>query len=183
MCAATYVLTAADFPRRLDAAQCAWGTNGATIPTTTQWSLFVWQGNPNTGSVVISVASDGISIPHLVMPAGTNGVVVEVDFLPDAPDNIVINDNGTHTFSIGFRIDHHNQQTGNPCTVAPPSCCNAFPTVDTSGLSQSTRNWLFGVNCGPFGCPANGGWATFAALPGFCRPSGDWNLRAAYLPS
>src|SRR5262245_59382171 len=54
MCAASYVLTAADFPLRLDAAQCAWGTNGATIPTTTQWSLFVWQGNPNTGSVVIS---------------------------------------------------------------------------------------------------------------------------------
>jgi hypothetical protein len=39
------------------------------------------------------------------------------------------------------------------------------------------------VNCGPFGCPANGGWSTFAALPAFCRPSGDWNLRAVYLPS
>jgi hypothetical protein len=180
--AASYVLTAAD-SLRLDSAQSVWGTNGATIPTTTQWSLFVWQGTPNTGTLVISVSSDGISIPHLVMPPGTSAVVEEVDFLPDAPDNIVIMDNGSHTFSIGFRIDHHNQQTGNPCTIAPPSCCNAFPSVDTSGLSASTRNWLFGVNCGPIGCPDNGGWSTFAALRSFCRPTGDWNLRATYMPS
>lgn len=181
--AASYVLTAADFPVRLDAAQSVWGTQNATVTTTTQWSLFVWEGLPSTGTVIISVQSDGISIPHLVLPPGTNASVVEVDFLPDAPDNIIIPDNGTHTFSIGFRIDHHNQQTGNPCTVAPPSCCNAFPTVDTGGLQFSPNNWLYGVNCGAFGCPANGGWATFAALPAFCRPSGDWNLRAVYLPS
>lgn len=183
MAGASYVLTAADFPVRLDRAECVWGTQGATVTTTTQWSLVVYQGTPQTGTVVISVPSDGISIPHLVMPSGTNAAVVQVDFLPDAPDNIVITDNGTHTFSIAFRIDHHNQQTGNPCTVAPPSCCNAFPTIDTSGLSASTRNWLFGVNCGPVGCPDNGGWSTFAALRAFCRPSGDWNLRATYLPS
>src|SRR6185295_11025295 len=122
----------------------------------------VWSGTPSTGIEIIHVSSDGISIPHLVLPPGTNASVVEVDFQPDAPDNIVIPDNGTHTFSIGFRIDHHNQQTGNPCSVAPPTCCNAFPTVDTGGLQFSPNNWLFGVNCGPFGCPANGGWSTFA---------------------
>lgn len=181
--AASYVLTAADFPVRLDRAQVVWGTNGATITTTTHWSLHVWQGLPNSGSEVISVASDGISIPHIVLPSGTNATVVQVDFLPDPPDHIVIQDNGSHTFSIGFRIDDHQQQTGNPCTVTIPSCCNAFPTTDTSGLSNSANNWLFGINCGPFGCPANGGWARFSQLPAFCRPSGDWNLRATYFPA
>ncbi len=180
--AASYVLAAADFPLRLDRAEIAWGTNGATIPTTTQWSLHVWQGLPSTGTLVISVASDGISIPHIVLPSGTSATVVQVDFLPDPPDHIVVQDDGSHTFSIGFRIDDHQQQTGNPCTVAIPSCCNAFPSTDTSGLSNSANNWLFGVNCGPFGCPANGGWARFSQLPAFCRPSGDWNLRATYFP-
>lgn len=181
--AASYVLTAADFPVRLDQAQCAWGTNGATIPTTTEWSLIVWQGIPSTGTPVITVSSDGISIPHLDLPSGTNATVIQVDFLPNPPDHIVIQDNGSHTFSIGFRIDNHHQQSGNPCSVAPPSCCNAFPTTDTSGLGNSANNWLFGINCGAFGCPANGGWARFSALPGFCRPTGDWNIRALYWPS
>jgi hypothetical protein len=177
--AASYILPAADFPVRLDRAEMAWGTNAATIPTTTRWSLLVWQGIPSTGTLLITVSSDGISIPHLVLPSGTNAVVIQVDFLPDPPDNIVITDNGTHTYSIGFRIDDHNQQTGNPCTVAPPTCCNGFPTTDTSGLSNSANNWLHGIDCGQFGCPPpNGGWARFSQLPVFCRPTGDWNLRA-----
>lgn len=181
--AASYVLTAADFPLRLDQAQAVWGTINATIATTTKWSLLVWQGIPSTGTVVIAVSSDGISIPHIVLPSGTSATLVQVDFLPDPPDHIVIQDDGTHTFSIGFRIDDHQQQTGNPCTVAPPPCCNAFPTTDASGVSNLANNWLFGINCGAFGCPANGGWARFSTLPGFCRPSSDWNLWATYLPS
>ncbi len=181
MAGASYVLPAAEFPLRLDRAEAAWGTNNATVATTTQWSLLVYQGLPSTGTLLITVSSDGISIPHIQLPSGTNAVVVIVDFLPDPPDNIVISDNGSHAYSIAFRIDDHNQQSGNPCFVAPPSCCNAFPTTDTSGLSNSTNNWLFGINCGAGGCPANGGWARFSQLPVFCRPSGDWNLRATVL--
>ena len=43
----------------------------------------------------------------------------------------------------------------------PPTCCNAFPVVDVSGPAQPQNNWLFGLNCGSFGCPPNGGWSTF----------------------
>lgn len=181
MAGASYVLPASQFPLRLDRAEAAWGTINATIATTTQWSLLVYRGLPSTGTLLITVASDGISIPHIQLPSGTNAVVVQVDFLPDPPDNIVITDDGSHAYSIAFRIDDHNQQSGNPCFIAPPSCCNAFPTTDTSGLSNSTNNWLFGINCGAGGCPANGGWARFSQLPVFCRPSGDWNLRATVL--
>jgi hypothetical protein len=55
--------------------------------------------------------------------------------------------------------------------------------TDVSGLHAPADNWIYGVNCGPFGCPANGGWARFSQLPFFCRPSGDWVMRAMYTPA
>jgi hypothetical protein len=175
--AASYVLPASDFPLRLDRTETIFGTSGATVATTTQWSLLIWEGVPSAPPV-LTFSSDGIVIPHLVLPPGTSGAIIQVDFAPSGPDQVILNDNGSHTISVGYRIDEHNNQTQNPCFTAPPSNSNAFPTIDVSGLAQPTQNWLFGVNCGPFGCPANGGWARFSALPGFCRPSGDWVLRA-----
>jgi len=150
------------------------------VTTTTEWSVLVWEGTPASGNLVAEFSSDDVVLPHLVMPPGTNGTVIEVSVDPGDPEQIIVQDDGSATFSIGFRIDAHNNQTSNPCFTAPPSSSNAFPATDNNGLQHSAQNWLFGVNCGPFGCPANGGWTTFAALPGLCRPSGDWALSATW---
>lgn len=140
----------------------------------------VWQGTPATGTLKYTFSSDGKMIPHIVLAPGTNGVNVQFMIDPNDPDQMYLDDDGSHTFSIGYRIDHHNNQTQNPCTVAPPSSSNAFPTTDTSGLQQSSKNWLYLLNCGSFGCGV--GWKTFAQLPSLCRPSGDWVIRATYTP-
>jgi hypothetical protein len=114
------------------------------------------------------------------MQPGTNGTNVQFGIDPSDPEQIVIQNDGTQTFSIGYRIDDHNQQTSDPCLVAPPSNANAFPTTDVGGLQQPSRNWLFLLNCGPFGCPA--GWKNFSQLPTGCRPSGDWVMRVTWTP-
>jgi len=179
--AASYVISASQFPIRIDLMECIFATVNAVVPTTTHWSVLVWDGPPNTGILVAEYSSDGLILPHIELPPGTNGVNVAVFVDPNDPEQIIINnDSGTNRFSIGFRIDKHNDQTQNPCTTPPPPNRNAFPTTDVSGLAQPSHNWLWGVNCGPFGCPANGGWSTFAALPSYCRPSGDWVLRATW---
>jgi hypothetical protein len=107
-------------------------------------------------------------------------VNVQFSVDPGDPEQIVVNDDGSHTFSVGFRINQHNQPPANPCLQSPPTCCNAFPTTDASGLANSANNWLMGLNCGQFGCPPNGGWARFSQLAAGCRPSGDWVLRATW---
>lgn len=174
--AASYTVSPSLFPLRIDSLQGFFVTSQTNVTTTTEWSVLVWEGTPASGNLVAEFSSDDVILPHLVMPPGTNGTIIEVSVDPGDPEQIIVQDNGTATFSIGFRIDAHNNQTSNPCFTAPPSSSNAFPATDTNGLQNATNNWLFGVNCGPFGCPANGGWTTFAALPGFCRPSGDWAL-------
>ena len=92
---------------------------------------------------------------------------------------------GTGQFTIAFRIDRHHAQTGNPCTTAPPHNLNILPTTDPpppsgTGLKQPAGNLLYGLNCGPLGCPPNGGWVTFAGLNLLCRPSGDWVMRTTW---
>ena len=186
--ATSYVLDAGDFPLRVDTMEMIFATLGATVTTTTEWSVLVWEGTPDDGNLVASFSSDGELLPHIVLPPGTNGVNVVVSVDPGAPEQIIVGDNGTHTFSIGYRIDQHNNQTGSGCSSGDlPTCCNAFPTVDTSGVASLTGNWLFGINCGLFGCPSNGGWANFQALPGgpgqLCTPSGDWVMRATWTPT
>jgi len=180
--AASFVVPAAHFPLQINIMEMIFAQNHFNS-TVTQWSVLIWQGQPNTGTLVGSFSSDDVILPHLRLPLmGSNGANIQVQVDPGDPEQIIISDSGNHTFSVGYRIDHHNNQTQNPCFTAPPANSNAFPTTDTSGLAQPSRNWLYGVNCGPFGCPANGGWSTFAALPGFCRPSGDWVLRVTYTP-
>jgi hypothetical protein len=179
--AASYVLTAADFPLRLNTAETIFATSNTTQTTTTEWSVLVWQGLPSTGALVAEESSDGSIIPHVVLPPGTGGthLVFQVD--PGDPDQIIIQDDGTHTFSIGFRIDHHNHQTQNPCSGIPVDS-NAFPVTDTSGVSSLAGNWLRAVNCGALGCPPGGGWASFSQLSQLCRPTGDWVLLATWAP-
>ncbi|MCP3902821.1 MAG: hypothetical protein GY715_04220 [Planctomycetes bacterium] len=182
--AASYVVAAGEFPLKLELAEMIFATSGAVEQTTTHWSLLVWEGTPNNGNVVAEFSSDGLILPHLIMPPGTNGTNVQVSVDPGDPEQIIITDNGSNTFSVGYRIDMHNNQTQDPCFFPPPSSSNAFPATDFSGLAEPDRNWLNGVNCGFLGCPANGGWATFQQLPGspgtLCTPSGDWVIRASW---
>lgn len=179
--AASYTLPASAFPIKIDLMEAIFATSNANQQTVTHWSILVWDGTPSTGTIVAQYSSDDEILPHLRCGPGTAGVNIQVSVDPGDPEQIFVNDNsGTHTFSIGYRIDQHNQPPANPCTQSPATCCNAFPTTDTSGLQHSTGNWLFGLNCGAFGCPANGGWASFNQLPGFCRPSGDWVMRATW---
>ncbi|MFK7961384.1 MAG: hypothetical protein AB8G96_12765 [Phycisphaerales bacterium] len=178
--AASYTLNPSDFPIRIESTEMIFATSNSNQETTTEWSILVWEGTPANGTIVAEFSSDGVILPSLIIPPGTNGVNVQVLVDPNDPEQIIITDNGSSTFSIGYRIDQHNQQDSNPCFVGPPTCCNAFPTTDVGTLDAPSQNWLFGLNCGPIGCPANGGWASFSQLPIFCRPSGDWVMRATW---
>lgn len=184
--AATYTVPSSAFPIILKSAEMIFATSNAVVQTTTQWSILVWSGKPNTGQLVASYSSDNKILPHIVLQPGTNGVNVFFQVDPNDPEQIIINApaDGSNTFTVGYRIDQHNQQTGTGCggSTDIPSNRNAFPTVDTSGRAAPTANWLYGVNCGSFGCPPNGGWATFSQLNILCRPSGDWVIRAQYEP-
>lgn len=179
--AASYVLSASDFPLRVDLLEMIFYQQNAVVQTTTQWSAMIWRGLPSTGTLLLTVSSDGVSVPHLVLQPGTRGANVQVSIDPGDP--VIVTDDGTHTFSIGYRIDRHNNQTQDPCFTPPPSNSNAFPTTDVSGLGNPTANWLYGINCGVFGCPPNGGWARFSQLSAGCRPTGDWVMRATIMPS
>ena len=177
--AASYTLDPDQFPISVDALEFIIAQDRTIVPTVTKWTVFIWEGTPQDGVIVGVFSSDGTTLPHVEMPPGTEATNLRLETDP----GIIVFDDGSATFSIGLRIDEHNDQTQNPCFVAPPSNRNAFPTTDTSGLQRSTQNWLFGVNCGPLGCPANGGWTTFAGLNVLCRPSGDWVMRATYSPA
>jgi hypothetical protein len=176
--ACSYTIPAAEFPIRLDMAEMIFATSGASVSTTTHWSFTVWKGNPSTGTQIFTVSSDGKILPHLVMPPGTTGTNIQFMIDPGDPEQIYIDDDGSHTFSISYRIDQHHAQTQNPCFVAPPATMNAFPTTDVGGLQNPTQNWLYALNCGLSSCA---GWKRFSELPqGICRPSGDWVMRATW---
>jgi hypothetical protein len=179
MLAATYTLQASEFPVKIDLAEWIIVTSNATVQTTTQWSVLFYAGTPQTGQLIHESSSDDTILPHARVGPGTAGVNVQFSVDPNDPEQIIINDNGSHQFTVAWRIDLHNNQTSNPCTVAPPTSTNAFPCTDnpSGGLNFPAQNWLFGVNCGPFGCPPNGGWSTFSGLNVLCRPGGDWVTR------
>ena len=177
--AARYQLTAADFPIKINQIEVIVATSSATVQTITEWSILVWDGPPG-GPATYEFSSDDLILPHIRLGPGTAAVNLQLQVDPNDPEQIVILDTrNTQSFTIGFRIDAHHQPSSNPCLIAPSSSQNAFPVVDTDGLSSLQGNWLFALDCGPFGCPPNGGWTTFGnLLAGFCRPSGDWVMRA-----
>ncbi len=174
--AATYTLTASAFPIKLDLAEVLWATANATVSTTTSWTVQVWSGTPATGALVASETSDDVVLPYVRMGPGTNGVNLQFSIDAGDPDQIIINDDGTHKFSVGFIIAHHNAQPPDACTTAP-QCCNAFLCTDTSGLAQPSANWLYAINC-PLGCSA--GWKPFNQVLSLCRPTGDVIIRATW---
>lgn len=178
--AASYTLTPDQFPVKVDLMEMIFATLNATESTTTEWSVLVWDGTPDD-SPEYEFSSDGVILPHIELPPGTNGINVQVSVDPNDPDQIILyNNGGTNVISFGFRIDKHNFQIQDPCFVPPPSNRNCFPTTDISGLQSPSGNWLRGVNCGPLGCPPNGGWARFSQLASYCRPSGDWVMRMTW---
>ncbi len=180
MAGATYTLTAADFPIKIELAEMIFATSAATVTTTTKWSILFYEGLPTTGNLVATFSSDGKILPHIVIPPGTNGVNVQVSVDPGDPEQIILQDTGSHQFTMAYRIDDHNNQTQNPCFVGPPTNSNAFPTTDVGGLQNPTKNWLWALDCGAFGCAS--GWTTFASIPSLCRPSGDWVMRCTWTP-
>lgn len=176
--ACSYTLAPEAFPIRLDMAEMIFATSATVVATTTKWSILVWEGTPSSSNPPIFVASsDGKILPHMVIPPGTNGVNVQFMVDPGDPEQIYINNNGSNTFTVGYRIDDHNQQTSNPCITAPPATHNAFPTTDVGGLHFPTQNWLYALDCGFSGCA---GWKQFAQLSFLCKPSGDWVMRVTW---
>jgi hypothetical protein len=198
MLAQSYTIAASEFPVHINLVETLFGTQNASVQTVTQWSMLFYSGTPTSGTLVQTYVSDDVVLPYIRVGPGTTGVNVQFSIDPGDPEQLFIPDNGTHTFTVAFRIDHENQPSGNPCSTGAPTCCNAFPMTDNtssscqnySQLSSPAGNWLFGINCGSGGCPPNGGWSTFAnlsadqnfsgfCLPG-CRPHGDWITRTTW---
>lgn len=179
--ATSFVLPEAAFPVKFDMAEMIFGTAGTAVETTTEWAIHIWSGLPNAGAPIESFYSDGTLLPHAVLPPGNSGLHLQFLVDPGDPDQIWIDDDGSHTVTIGFEIVTHNNQSGTGCITAPPSSSNAFPTTDTDGLDSSSGNWIYVFDCGIFGCPA--GWKRFQDLPTVCRPSGDWIQRLTVTPS
>ncbi len=178
--AASYTLSPDLFPIRIDLIEALIGTAGTNVPTTTEYTILVWDGRPNSGTLVASFSSDGTLLPHIQIPAGPPQAV-NLNFLidPGDPEQIFINNtSGQNTFTIGIRIDEHNNQTGNGCLPPPPETSNAFPMTDTDGANQ-TGNWINAIDCGILGF-CTPGWSTFQTFPALCTPSGDWMLRATW---
>ncbi len=177
---AEYAVPASEFPIRVDRMEVMFATSNATVTTTTKWSVTVWDGTPMQGSQVASFVSDGDIIPHLIMPPGTSGTIIQVVVDPDDAEQIyVYNDSGMNSYSVTFSIVEHNSP-GSPCLSAPPSYANAFPCTDTSGLQFPGENLINAID-GTL-CVCGSGWFTFASFPSICTPSGDWVMRSAYTP-
>jgi hypothetical protein len=206
--AAHYQLAPSAFPIRVSLIEALFAAVATTEETTTQFTVTVWDGFPDTGIEVFSFSSDDVLVPHVRVAQGNAATQLQFSIDPGDPEQIIVsNASGTGVFSIGVRIDVHNEQTADPCFTAPPSARNNFPVTDNTQsvcgnynqLNFPSANWLFGVNCGPNGCPGipsnqvpqpPGAWSRFSGLLadvnvlGFCvtgcRPRGDWVLRATY---
>ncbi len=192
MAGVTYTVDPGAFPIRIDSMEMVFAQDSTVEGTVTEWSVIVFAGNPDTGQLVQQFSSDGNILPHITMPPGTAGVVVQLMVDPNDPEQIFVPNNGSNTFSVVFRVDSHNSPPTVPCDlgITPAECCppdparNAFPTTDTPEPNVPdfpTANWLYcKLGCGPLACP--GGWHRFSDL-GLFRPSGDWNIRATYTPT
>jgi hypothetical protein len=191
--AISITLDPSEFPVIFRSAETIFARTGpVAVETTTEWSLLVWEGTPDDFPLE-TFSSDGTLIPHAVIPpdASPVGVIVGVVIDPGDPDQVVIDNDGSNTFSVGFRIDTHHQPATSSCNAGftPAECCpppqfqNAFLNTDTIqpiGATFPAQNWLrCRSNCGILACP--GGWHTLQSL-GSQGPGGDWNIRTTYKP-
>jgi hypothetical protein len=202
--AVSYTLPADVFPIKIESIEFLWVSVNAQVQTTTQYSLHVWEGLPPSNMLVapspfFSGDEPGDLIPIIVGP-GTAGVNVQVSIDPSDPEQLFINnESGTNTFSVGVRIEQHNDQPdGAGCTSPPQSNRNAFPVTDQvqppgplgpcstdfSELQFPTENWIYALACPSGECPS--GWKRFSELPSnwqalqCCRPHGDWVMRVKW---
>jgi len=174
---ASYNVDAADYPITVEAMECVFAQN-TTVQTETHWQLVVWDGPPQPDYVHSIYYSDDIILPHLVMPTGLRGTNIKVVVDPEDPTQIILqNDSGLNMFSIGFGVFRHNDAPQNPCSAAPEPSTNAFPTTDVDGVATLTGNWLSALICGTLCDDVNRFIDLFEF---FCRPTGDWVIRATY---
>ena len=186
--AASFTLPADRFPLEITSVEMIFATQNAVSQTVTEWTLLVWEGTPTNGSLIAEFSSDDVILPHLRIGPGTAGVNLQLTVDPDDPEQIAItNAGGTNTFTVGYRIDSHNQQVGNGCIIPPASNNNAFPTTDPfdgGNPTSLTGNWLGAIDCGLGDLGCGPGFVTFGQLPNGglvdCRPSGDWNIKATW---
>lgn len=199
--ASTYSVPSTDWPVVLRTAEIIWGQNHLNS-TTTEYSLMVWQGNPESGTLIETYSSDGDIIPHVNLPVGVAQVAnLQVTIDPGDPDQIIIANDGSNTFSIGFRIDRHNNPPVTACTEPcaglgslPAICCppneasNAWPGMDAAGPGEfASMQWLFARDC-----PGATGLCSLAVSPGWFQLSdsatlppnfvNDWAMRVTYEP-
>lgn len=204
--AQTYAVPANQFPIRIDMLQGLLGTVSTQV-TTTRYTWMVWEGVPSASNpprYQFSSSDNGIDPPDAVIPpspGGSQAAVIDLRFMvdPSAPliqQMVLTNPNGANSFTIGLRIDQHNNQTGNGCGAGQvPQGSNAFPMTEFGNcctvplpLTFPNDNHLFAIDCGSLGCPA--GWSRFSDLIAGvcflgtcidgCRPSGDWLLRSTW---
>ena len=197
--AATYDVPAAQWPIRINLSEAIFATSNTIVNTTTQWGIEYWVGDPGTGTFVAGFNSDGDLLPHITIPAGTNGVNVQFSIDPSDPEQIILNNNGSNRFTVVWRINQLNSPSPTPCSSPAPSNRNAFPVTDNtvigcgSGYAQLNfplANWLLAINCGAGSCVPGGGFIRLGNLQadtnlgGFCftgcRPRGDWVTRTTW---
>jgi len=143
---AVYDVDPSLFPITIESMECVFAQTTSNR-TVTHWSVLIWDGPPvlGVGLQVGVFSSDGTILPHVTLPApnGAKGVNLRVSVDPGDPQPIqIFNDSRTNKFSIGFRIDQHNNPPASPCTESPDPNTNAFPTTDVD------RFCVGGVNDG-----------------------------------
>lgn len=199
--AATYTVPVGNWPIIVRTGEILWGQNHFNS-TTTAFTLLVWQGEPNTGTLVASYSSDGDLIPHVTLPfAGAQVVDLQVTVDPQDAEQIIVQNDGSNKFTVGFRIDQHNNPPTTSCTAPcsglgslPSVCCppdtntNAWPAMDSAGPGPNgSQQWLFARDC-----PGATGLCSLAVHSGWTRLNNesvlpadyvnDWTIRAIYEP-
>ncbi len=194
--AATFTVPSTDWPVLIDFTEIVWAQSHSN-PTTTAWTYFVWQGTPASGTIVSQISSDGDLVPHINLPVGTaRAVVLGVTIDPGDPEQIIVQNNGSNQFSVGFRIDSHNNSPVAPCSCGlgslPAICCppnasqNAWPAMDSGGLNFGNNNWLFARDCpgstGLCDLVPNGWFRLSDPSLGGSQFVKDWAIRVLYTP-
>ena len=111
--AASYTLDSDAFPILVESAEIVFGTFNADVTTTTEWSVLFWEGTPDAGEPVLTLSSDGVVLQPLEIGPGNNGVILTVVL---SQLELMLEDNGSHTFSVGFRVDDVSIQFRGVCS-------------------------------------------------------------------